>query len=218
MAVNIAGAASMLSVTLLLGCGGVSESFAAHRKDVAAAASRRDSKALHARLHATVQANISEDELADSFKGNPKEIDALASGLASPNLVAERRAEVRLSSGDVVGLVYEDDDWVIDDGPFGATDLSTPQKAMRAFRRALRQESLGSFREVLGPELRAKRDFSVEMLLEQTEDEHAMDLEQSENFARFETPSGIEIEFRRDEHRWLLENVQAPPPKKRRGP
>ena len=47
------------------------------------------------------------------------------------------------------------------------------------------------------------------MLLEQTEDIHALTVEEDLGVVVFETPTSVRIVFRLHEGRWLLDQVQA---------
>lgn len=198
------------------GCGAPEDGLRARLTKTAADLRRRDAEALYHAHHLVVRAELDRETFAKSVKANPREVEELAGALETAAGATELVAEVSLRNGETVGLVFEKGRWALHEGPFGAVDLSSPWAALRALRAALRHESLGSIRTVLGGELRAKRDFAVQMLLEQTEDVHALKYTHDEasgvfkESATFETPAGVHIVFVKEGERWYLEHVQAP--------
>lgn len=205
----------LLALLCTLGCTAPQAALRARIAQTAKDLRAKDADALYRAHHLSVQATVAPSAFAERLRRNPKEANELAGALETAESI-EHTAEVRLREGGRVGLVFERGQWAINEGPFGAVDLSTPWAALRALRSALRHESLGSLRTVLGGELRAKRDFALQMLLEQTEDVHALTYTHDEpsgvfkESATFETPAGIHIVFVKEGTRWYLEHIQAP--------
>lgn len=186
------------------------------RIDATATALRlRDTGSLYAMHHPIVRAELDPQAFAQRVQRNPDEARELAGSLEASSANPKHTAQVQMRNGETIGLVFENGGWAVHEGPFGAADLSTPWAALRALRGALRHESLGSLRTVLGGELRAKRDFALQMLLEQTADVHALKYTHDEatgtfkETATFETPAGIHIVFVKEGEHWFLEHIQA---------
>ncbi len=215
MQTSVVGATVLFALGAL-GCGAPQSDLQARIKKTAADLRKKDADGLYLAHHMTIQAELDRKAFAERIARNPREAEELAGALETAKGTTSHTAMVTLRNGEKVGLVFEKGRWAVHEGPFGAVDLTTPWAALRAFRSALLHESLGSLRTVLGGELRAKRDFAVQMLLEQTEDVHALKFTHDEatgvfkESATFETPAGVHIVFVKEGEHWYLEHVQAP--------
>ncbi len=129
--------AALLAFVLLGGCAHATSSpegtLGAFAADVRAGRYGR----AYDRLDATYRSRVSRDEFVRRLESSPDEVEALLSALERPADETEVHAVVRTEDGDRLELTLEGGEWRFSRNPLDYYDQSTPERALRAFIRAV---------------------------------------------------------------------------------
>jgi hypothetical protein len=192
-------------------CGGApkDEGPATALRAYAAAIESEDAATLHELLTEDARAETSLERLQQLLQENRAELQEQAAALdeladAGPTA----RARVRLRGGHTVTLVREDGKWVIEGGVMTAPTLRTPLDAVSALRQALSRRSLPGIMRILARAPFSEVETEIEELLEETEDELALEVEVRGREATVRTLSGRKIILLQESGEWRISDIQ----------
>ncbi|MCB9631400.1 MAG: hypothetical protein H6721_04570 [Sandaracinus sp.] len=176
----------------------------------AEALERGDAEAAHALLDPETGAEVSVESLRTQLAENPTEV---AEHVAAVRATAPRaRAVVRLANDERVVLHREDGRWKLSGDLLGVPTPTTPEDAVRALRRSLRDPALAGVLRVLARRSRAAIVSEVERFLEDTADELSWRSEVSGNDAVVRTAGGWTVRLVRESGEWRVEDVVGTTP------
>jgi hypothetical protein len=115
---------------------------------------------------------------------------------------------VALPSGEEVPLVLEDDGFHVAGGFLDAVSPITPEDAIEALRHALLRESLPALLRILSRDTRAQLESEIASLLEATEDELDLEVDESGDRATIRLGHGRTLELVREAGEWRIRDVR----------
>lgn len=171
---------------------------------------RRDAEAVHALLDEDARQALSVETLGRLLAENPAELDDHVRGVRQTRPRA--RAVVDLPDGERAVLLREEGRWKVSGALLGVPVAVTPEDAIHALRRALRDPALAGVLAVLARRPRAGVLAEVERFLEDTEDELAWRSSLAGNEATVRTAGGWSIRLVRESGEWRVADVSAETP------
>ncbi len=129
--------AATLSLLLALACGPAASSPRGSLDRLASALERGRTRDAYALLAEDYRRRVPFREFERQMRSRPESARELAALLRTADDDAEITAEVRLSDGDTLQLVFEEGGWRVRGNAVDIYDQSTPRAALRSFVRAM---------------------------------------------------------------------------------
>jgi len=192
--------AALLGLSAAAGCGARFPETARHaRAELADALEHRDAVALAARTETPPET------LRPWLYDAPSEL--AAEGVALRDAPLSERAQIYLTSGQVVVLVAEDDGWRVDRGILGAPVLATPTEALASFAIALRRIAASRVTAVLSRGTRLLMADELDRWRRGLEDLAAIPIVVEGDRATATLPTGVVLDLVREAGEWRIDDL-----------